>query len=88
MNLAFINQKLQTARYSLDVFGALNGNQDEQCKQLKSLFHSMAKVTHADLFNNDEDKKIAHEAFIKLMEWYERGLKDIVNDRYSNPEPL
>lgn len=89
MNLLFINDKLQTARYSVDIFGLLkSNNQENKLKELKSLFHLMAKETHADLFTKDEDKKIAHEAFIKLTEWHELAIKDVENDKYGKRDTI
>ncbi len=82
MNLDFINQKLQNAQISLDVFGVLNGSVLDQLKELKSLYRLMSRVTHPDA-NSSTDKKTAEEAFIKLTEWYDLALRDIEANRYG-----
>ena len=89
MDLNLINQKLQAARYSVDIFGVLNSDDIEnKLKELKGLFNLMAKNTHEDLFGNTDDKKIAHEAFIKLTEWHERAIKDLEAGNYGKKEQI
>lgn len=83
MNLSLINEKLQTAKITLDVFGALNGSIMEQLEELKSLFNLMAKTVHPDRYITESDKKIAHNTFINLKNWYELAIKDIEGKTYG-----
>ncbi len=83
MSLTLINDKLQSARISADIFGILSGDLAAQLSELKTLYHQMAKATHADLFDNVKDKEIAHEAFIKVKQWYELAVNDLETGNYG-----
>lgn len=84
MDLLSINAKLHSAQTAYDIFGMLQGDDiDDKLSQLKSIYRNMAKLTHADLFTLNNEKQVAHEAFITLSKWYDLAVNEIKFGNYG-----
>lgn len=84
-----VNPELEIVRCNLmkanrpeDVFGMLAGNQDEQLRIAKSIYHNLAKATHEDLYPIDI-KPIARESFVILNDWWTQAQSKIKNKTYG-----
>lgn len=73
--LGFIAKKVADAKNPEDVFGSLDGEED-QFKAGRSLYRRFSRLTHPDLHSAEDNKLLAQEAFKKLTDlWQEAQAK-------------
>jgi hypothetical protein len=84
MSIQEISKWLIKSKRPIDFFGDIS--QDE----IKNQYRNYAKILHADsgTFKDDDEKKLANEAFILLCNLYKLALKEIDDGIYSITDQL
>lgn len=79
--LEHIASQLTKATKPEDVFGDLGTN--DSLPALRRMYHSMAKVTHPDVYQISQEKILAQAAFSQLVEWFNQAEQKIKSGRYG-----
>ncbi len=77
-------QKLQDARYYLDVFGPCDGDTSTQSRHIKAVFRDFAKTIHPDLYGEEESER-ANKAFSLLQKFFEEAEQAVRQGTYGKP---
>jgi len=68
--LELIAAQLNKAQTPEDVFGTIQGPDENRLPAIKKSYHALVKVVHPDLYPGDDDKMLAQAAFGQLTEWF------------------
>ncbi len=83
--LRVAHKKIVEAVYAEDLFGCAERENDDALREsIKTVWKNLSKKVHPDLYaNNEEARKIAEEATIKLNSLYRLAVKEIKNKVYG-----
>jgi serine/threonine protein kinase len=84
LELTEIAKHLRSAGSYLDVFGACNGDRKNQTVHVKRIYRRLARTVHPDLYENQDEKQLAEEAFRSLQAFNDAALKAIKNGGYGH----
>ena len=82
--LEFLYQTLKKAKNPEEVFGILAGTIEDKLSACTKTFRHLVALAHPDHFLNEEDKKVATEAFKLLQPFYEAAKQKIQNGTYGD----
>jgi serine/threonine protein kinase len=86
--LRMLGERLKTAAHPEDVFGELKAADENGLPALKSLYRSMAKMVHPDMYWTAEEKLFAQESFALLAGWYGQAQEEVRLGRYGRGQPV
>lgn len=86
LELELIAKRLAQAKRPEDVFGEIQGSSEDLLPTLRKNYQTIVKVVHPDLYENADEKKLAHVTLGYLIEWLGRAEERVKFGIYGRAE--